>query len=197
MQSAWGSLPCPVKPHCHPYHSHTHMQLLLVCMSGHRGAKLTCTLPTLCVIILTHPLSWSGGQDFFGSPCVPSVGVVAALGQLDSSSARCGDWKGVQVRESWVGMAAHIGDMKGASCLYGGTSWGWCWEMGSGPVLMGVVPFLRPASFAMGQGACTQSSPPVCPLPNEEGDEYPSAGCCIIRGHLMFSAALPCSQWVG
>lgn len=99
--------------------------------------------------------------------------------------------------ESWVGMAAHIGEMKGASCLYAGTLWGWCWEMGSGLVLVGVVSFLHPASFAMGQGACSQSPPVLCPLPNEEGDQYPSAACCFILGHLVFSAALPCSQWVG
>lgn len=66
--------------------------------------------------------------------------------------------------ESWVEMAAHIGEMKGASCLYAGTLWGWCWETGSGPVLVGVVPFLHPASFAMGQGACSQSPPVLCPL---------------------------------
>lgn len=89
--------------------------------------------------------------------------------------------------ESWVGMAAQIGEMKGASCLNGGTSWRWCWEMASGPVLMGVVPFLHPASFAMGQGAYTQSPPAPCPHLNEEGR---SVSLCRVLLHMRASRAL-------
>lgn len=46
--------PCPVKPCCpaltvHPYHSHTYIcsSSWYVCMYGHRGTDLVCSLPPL------------------------------------------------------------------------------------------------------------------------------------------------------
>lgn len=90
--------------------------------------------------------------------------------------------------ESWVGMAVHIGEMKGALCLYGGTLWGWCWEMGYGPVLMGVVPFLHPTTFAVGQGACFQSPPTPCPVPNEEGISVLLQGVASYKGISVLSS---------
>lgn len=191
VQSAWGSLPCPVKPHCHPYHSHTNTQLLLVCLSGHRGADLTCTLPPLCVNILTHPLSWSGWQGFFGSPSVPFMGVMSCFGTA-------GLW-GSAERSSGVGElgwdgCSHRGNERGVMPL--------CWDF------MGMV--LGDGVWACPGGSCPLSPScqlcngagclfPVtsCPVSSQEGVQYPSAACCFILGHLMFSAALPCSQWVG
>lgn len=101
-------------------------------------------------------------------------------------------WKGC------VGMASCIGEMKGASCLCGGTLWGWCWEMGSGPVLMGIVPFLHPASFAMGQAACSQSPPALCPLPNEEGISILLQGVASYEGiSCSQQLSLAASGWDG
>lgn len=176
------ALPCETP--CHPCHSQTHIHSSSWCVClAQRCRTHMCIASPLC----EHPhppteLVWRAGV-FWQSFC--QMRVMSCSGQLDSSLARCGDWqKGVQIWESWVGMVAHIGEMKGSSCLYGGTSWGWCWEMGSGPVLMGVAPFLHPASFTMGQGACSQSPPSLYPLPNKEEDQHPSAGCCFIQGHL-------------
>lgn len=51
-----------------------------------------------------------------------------------------------------------------------------------GPVLMGVVPFLHPATFAVGQGACFQSPPTLCLFQMKRGISVLLQGVASYKG---------------